>query len=375
MQEYINKNELRHIKLSDIRKELPDLKNSKSSKVNTICEWICDWIKSELSVGSIKENDCIPSKAELAYMFGVSMGTVQNALRQAEDLGYLASKQCIGTLVRDYKKPSNSMRKLTSKRDIVIEDIKKYILQNGFKKGDILPSSRKIANAVSSSQNTTRLALECLGLFGVITRDNEQNWIVQTTDIEVSEDCSNETLVAKIYEDLKNYISSNLKTGDRMPAHDELCKMFHVSLKTVHDALKMLIDEDIIVARRGRYGTTVTRMPDRSSVGEKYETSIFAPAKDAVFYHYEKTQNVIKKMIADEYKIGMKLPSIAKLSQQLDLSPNTVRKALHNMAKEGYLAFSRGRYGGTYVIDVPEIQSFKWIAVSPEYSKVSEMEN
>ena len=76
-------------------------------------------------------------------------------------------------------------------------------------------------------------------------------------------------------------------------------------------------------------------------------------------------------MIAENYAIGQKLPSIMELSKQMDLSPNTIRKAFHNLAKEGYLAFSRGRYGGTFVIDVPEMeeQVFKWLAVNPQYAE------
>ena len=76
-------------------------------------------------------------------------------------------------------------------------------------------------------------------------------------------------------------------------------------------------------------------------------------------------------MIASEYQIGDKLPSIKELSERFDLSPNTIRKAFHNLAREGYLVFSRGRYGGTFVIDIPEteVQSFKWLAVNPQYAK------
>ena len=69
----------------------------------------------------------------------------------------------------------------------------------------------------------------------------------------------------------------------------------------------------------------------------------FAPAKETAFYYYEKTQNNIKKMITENYQIGDKLPSIKELSESMDLSPNTIRKALHNLSKEGYLQFSRGR--------------------------------
>ena len=162
-----------------------------------------------------------------------------------------------------------------------------------------------------------------------------------------------------------------MRTGDKMPAHAELSEKLSVSIKTIHDALKSLIDQGILFARRGRYGTTVLRMPSEAGIGEKPETSIFAPAPETAFYYYERTQNHIKKMIAKNYEIGSKLPSIKELSKELDLSPNTIRKAFHNLANEGYLAFSRGRYGGTFVIDIPETdeQTFKWLAVNPQYAK------
>ena len=107
-------------------------------------------------------------------------------------------------------------------------------------------------------------------------------------------------------------------------------------------------------------------------LSEKKETSIFASAQETAFYNYEKTQNHIRSMIAQKFEIGSKLPSIIELSKELDLSPNTIRKALNNLASEGYLRFVRGRYGGTFVIDIPETssQSFKWLAVNPKYVEV-----
>ena len=53
------------------------------------------------------------------------------------------------------------------------------------------------------------------------------------------------------------------------------------------------------------------------------------------------------------------------------MSPNTIRKAYQNLAKEGYLGFSRGRYGGTFVLDIPDtgMESFKWLAVNPQYAE------
>jgi DNA-binding GntR family transcriptional regulator len=175
-----------------------------------------------------------------------------------------------------------------------------------------------------------------------------------------------------VVKDIEKYITNNLKVGDKIPSHMVIAKHLKASIKTVHDALKILIDRGILLAKRGRYGTTVIKIPNDNSVEIKPEMSIFAPAKDTAFYHYEKTQNMIKRMIANNYQVGEKLPSIMELSAKFDLSPNTIRKALKNLGEEGYLVFSRGRYGGTFVIDIPETEpvAFKWLAVNPQYAKV-----
>ncbi len=368
------KSDLHQIKVSDINFQLPDLKNISESKAITIAKWLMSWIDSDRN---IQPNFLLPSKPELAYLLGVSIGTIQNALRYIEDFGYVESKQCIGTIIRDRSKKENSIRKLTSKREIAISAIKKYIIENKFEIGQTLPSSRNISSHIGCSANTTRLALEYLSTVNILEHkfknSNENGWIVKSIDFSLDDIAEeNISLVKKVEKDLKDYITENLKTGDRLPAHEALSKQLSVSIKTIHDALKILIDEGILLARRGRYGTTVVKMPDDKNIPIKKETSIFAPAPDTAFYYYEKTQNHIKKLIAENYEIGSKLPSIIELSKQLDLSPNTIRKAFHNLAKEGYLAFSRGRYGGTFVIDIPETdeQAFKWLAVNPKYAEV-----
>ena len=366
MQKLLQKNDLKTIKMSDISIAYPDLKNSGATKSDIIGNWLIDWIKQGLNSKKLVPNTLLPSKAEFAYAFGVSVGTIQNALRYIEDRGYVESKQRIGTIIKD--KNSQVFKKLTSKREIAIEKIKKYIISNNLKPNDSLPSSRVLAEITNCSANTTRLALEylCKEKYLKHKKTNETGWFIQSTDFSVDEESKNETLVKKTENDLKEYITQNLKIGDRMPSHEELTKKMQVSIKTVHDALQNLVNAGILLTRRGRYGTSVIKMPDQSAD----ETSIFAPAQDAAFYYYEKTQNTIRKMISENYEIGSKLPSISELSTKLDLSHNTIRKALQNLAKEGYLAFSRGRYGGTFVIDIPEEQSFKWIAVNPKYAQL-----
>ncbi len=373
------KSGLKQIKVSDIGIDLPDLKNISESKAIAIANWLMKWIKNDIASGIIKTNDLLPPKSDLAYLLGVSIGTIQNSLRYIEDLGYVESKQCIGTLVKDPENSEQSLRKLTSKRELAIIEIKKFIIKHKYKIGQQLPSSRTISKDIGCSANTTRLALEFLGATGIIEHKfknaNESGWILKSKNFEVEdieEDFENKTLVKKVENDLKDYISDNLNIGDRIPPHGDLSNILKVSVKTIHDALKSLIEDGILLARRGRYGTTVIKMPYDNSISVKKETSIFAPAQDTAFYYYEKTQNHIKKMIAENYEIGSKLPSIIDLSKELDLSPNTIRKAFHNLAQEGYLAFSRGRYGGTFVIDIPETdeQTFKWLAVNPKYAEV-----
>lgn len=370
------KSDLVQIDINMVDCELPDLKNTDEAKSIVIGKWLSGWIEQALSEGKIKVNNILPSKSEFAYLLGVSIGTVQNAVRYIEDLGYVESKQCIGTLVKDYRNKTVTIRKLTSKRDLAVEAIKRYILTDGFKIGSKLPSSRTIATITGFGANTTRLALEYLAAVNIVTQRysnaKDSAWIVNTLDFSVDNQVryNAETLVDMLVKDIESYISANLKIGDRMPSHFELAQNLKASVKSVHDALKILNDKGILLSRRGRYGTSVVKLPNMSVV-QKPETSIFAPAKDTAFYHYEKTQNYIKRMIANDYEIGDKLPSILELSKALDLSPNTIRKAFQNLAKEGYLVFSRGRYGGTFVIDIPEIESqtFKWLAVNPQYAK------
>ena len=379
MNEYIfpKKSDFSKITMSDINVPLPDLKNSSEPKVVVISNWLSQYIKSALSKGEIHVNDVLPSKAEFAYVLGVSIGTMQNAIRRVEDLGYVESKQCIGTVVRDYKQSANSFRKLTSKRDLAIEAIKRYIKTDNFRVGEVLPSVKTVSVIVGFPLNTTRTALDYLATRNILEyrckNASDTGWAVKTLNFPLGTSApkNTTTLVDMVVKDLENYINTNLKVGDRIPSNMVLTKYLKASMKTVYDAVNVLVQRGILLSKRGRYGTSVIKMPNAKEVSLKPETSIFAPAKDAAFYFYEKTQNHIKKEIAANYQVGDKLPSVLEWSQMLDVSPNTVRKAIHNLADEGYLVFSRGRYGGTFVIDIPEVESaaFKWIAVNPQYAK------
>ena len=201
----------------------------------------------------------------------------------------------------------------------------------------------------------------------------QTGWFLASNDFELEETAPNrETLVEKVVKDMKQYISENHRTGNRISSHAEFSQILQASMSTIHTAFKILTDEGILMTRRGQYGTIIMKMPDEKKLNMPKETSIFAPAAEAAVYYYEKTQNHIKKIIAQNYSVGDKLPPISEFARKLNLSPNTIRKAFTNLAQEGYLTSSRGRYGGTYVLDIPEteVQNFKWLAVNPKYAEV-----
>lgn len=373
------KDKLTQISANDFITDLPELKYINESKASAIGNWMIMRIEQLLSSAQIQPEQLLPSKADFAYRLGVSIGTIQNALKFVEDNGYIEAKPCIGTIIRDKNKPAIFTKKSTSKRDIVIQQIKSYIKEKNYQIGDNISSSKQIAQHLNHPINTVRLALEKLCTQGIIKHnfknsEEQTGWFLQSLDFDTNTNMPDrETLVEKVVKDLKNYITEHHKIGDRISSHAEFSQKLQASMSTIHTAFKILTNEGILMTRRGQYGTIIMKMPnEKQTLNTPKETSIFAPAAEAAVYYYEKTQNHIKKIIAQNYSVGDKLPPITEFAQELNLSPNTIRKAFQNLADEGYLTSSRGRYGGTYVLDIPETetQSFKWLAVNPKYAEV-----
>lgn len=367
------------IKISIFPISKPDFKKLSGTKEMIIFEWLSNWIVENLKSGEIKENNLLPLKADLAYYFGVGEGTVQNAIRRLEDNGLVVSKQRIGTLIAS-RKGNPEMVKLTSKREKTVLQIKKHIWENGIKPNTMLPSMKKLVEILGVKRNTLRSALDYLAMQGIIksveSEEDNKLWLViselKETDITENQvDIVSDTLVQKISAKIEKYIVENLEVGERLDAISVWAKRFNVSDKTVYDAVQMLCDRGIITARRGRYGTVVLKRPNSSEFQPAKETSIFMPAEQAAVYSYQRIENFIRNKIKSEYEIGQKLPSMQQMSELMDVSTNTIRKAIMQIASEGYVRLVRGRFGGIYVMDIPEEaeQSFKWLAVNPQYVK------
>ncbi len=369
---YINykKNELERINIELFKISLPELKNV--NKTEVLSKWFMETIDNGINDNLFTSGQLLPKKADLAYALGVSLGTIQNVLRILEDKDYIYSKQCIGSIIKDRSDVESNIRKRTSKKDIAEEKIKNYIRVNDLSSGDKLPVSRQLSKELDMTLNTVRNAIISLISDGILEYNSKKDLIVKSAEFSIKENVDEESLVLKVKDDLKKHICENFKIGDKLSSHEELSKLFNVSMKTIHNAVQLLVKENMLLARRGAYGTTVINTSQNASFEPRREMSIFAPAKETAFYHYQKIQNKIKNIITNDYDIGSKLPSISAFSKMLDVSPNIIRKALNNLAKDGILRFTRGRYGGTYVIDLPEPteQAFRWLAVNPQYAKV-----
>jgi DNA-binding GntR family transcriptional regulator len=381
--ENVSKAGLLRVEISQLPREIPDFQAPGATKDTLIAEWLRNWIIGSLKSGTSTERHLLPKKSEIATYLGVSVGTVQNAIRYIEDEGHVESKQRIGTLLRNANHSGQRMRKQTSKRDQAVLAIKNYIVESGFQPAQTLPSAREIAKTINSAPNTTRLALEFLSGIGILkslgNRGNKANWALRIIpEVEAGDNCAieSETLIDQLERDLKKLIAASFELNDKLPSHLELSEIFKVSIKTVHDAMRRLAEQGILRSKRGRYGTYVVRKPDASKL-MPLDTSIFVPAEEVTFYNYEKVERHLKTMIRENYKVGDKLPAMGVLSKELDVSSNTIRKALQNLAKEKMVSFSRGRYGGTYVTRVPEApegestqgQTFTWVSINPETVK------
>ena len=208
----LEKSELKRIEINELPKEIPNFKNSFEPKDSLIKKWLSDWIVSAFKSGKIKENSLLPRKADLAYYLGVSVGTIQNAIRSVEDTGLLESKQRIGTVVRNFESTNPIVRKSTSKRERVIAHIKRLIIDSKYKLNQPMPSARQLSALIGYSTNTTRLALEYLCSVGILEakpfRTNESNWILKRIP-ELTEEEDNlyketdisHTLVARVEND------------------------------------------------------------------------------------------------------------------------------------------------------------------------------
>ena len=371
---------MKHLTLDDIKIAKPDFESSKLTKEQLISQWLIDWVKHSLEYGIADIGDFIPSKYDLANYLNVSSATVQNAIRYVKNLGYFFSKQSTGTCIADfYSKDLNPEDEPTSiYRGTVAEcKIKKIVIDYNVALGDAIPTISELSRICDISQNTIRLALSNLALNGYLervkARGNKYIWIYKKkfklSEKELSCGIKDEnfTLKHQLIEKIKNYLEKTYKQGDKILPNKAIAGMFDVSVKTVNDAMKTLALAKIILPRRGKYGTIylgINKNSKKDFISQERKRINF---EQEYQYSWQKTLEHLKKHIVQNYEQGDKLAPIRELASILNVSPNTIRRALKSMLQNGSLISKAGKSGGIFIIELPEVQdSYQWLAINPD---------
>jgi DNA-binding GntR family transcriptional regulator len=365
------------LSVKQLPRKKPEFSAGAGSKDMLIAAWLTQWITTGLNKGTLTEKHLLPLKQEIAEYLGVSIGTVQNAIRYVEDDGLVESKQRIGTLIRGTSANATTgettidasrVRKQTSKRDTAVVALQQYFVNAHFEIGQALPASRELAKVIGSAPNTTRLALEFLTAQGLLSSNNARgkkaNWILQTLpNLEANQlgtqmVVQTDTLIDQLERDLKQLISDDYEVNMKLPSHLELAESLKVSIKTVHDAMQRLVIQGYVHSKRGRYGTFVSRIPSNlinvASIEQLFVPAEEHPVDDPVFYHYQQAEAQLRALLKTDYSVGQQLLAMPDLATKLGVSINSVRRALQALATDGLVSFKRGRFGGTIVEKIPQ---------------------
>ena len=369
---------MKHLTLDDIKIPKPDFNTSNLPKGQIVTNWLIDWIKHSLEIGVADYGDFIPTKEVLASYLNVSCATIQNSIRQVKNLGYFCSKQSIGTYITDfYSKDIKSQDELCH-GSIAECKIKKIVLDGKFKLNEPILSINDFAKRTAISQNTIRFALVNLSRMGYLEKKhlkgNKYTWIYKKefslTQEELLNGIQDEdfTLTHQLVKKIQSYIEKTYKQGDKILPNLAFSRMFDVSIKTVNDAMKILNAKKIILSRRGRYGTVYlgkTQNDKKDFVSS--ERKKFNSVQNYT-YSWQKALGHLKKYIIENYETGDKIAPIRELASILNVSPNTIRRALKSLFLSGHLISQRGKSGGIFITDMPERDEdkYRWLALNPD---------
>ncbi len=373
------------ILVSQITFPPPNFGYSTISKEKIVLRWLLDWIDTCLKTGELHFGDFLPDKFKLAKYLNVSAGTLQNAIRQAESMGYFESRQSVGTLIKNPNDSHKIYEKAFSKKDKAISLIKKIIIDSNLKIGEKLPSVKVLVQRIGLGENTIRIALEELvsnnTLSVCLLKRNKCCWIY---NLPISNDnlkFQDMDLVSAVAKKIKDYIVNNCQIGDKIPSNSIFAKMFNVSIRTVNEATKTLNEQKIILSRRGRYGTIYLNSPQKiKKQKEREEKSLFMSRskgevlQENYLYSWEKTLDALKKYIIQNHESGDKIPSMRELANILNVSTNTIKHAISIMCEDGYLIAQRGKYGGVFILEMPQkdTETFTWLALNPDVVKIKQ---
>ena len=323
--------------------------------------------------------DIMPNKKDISKYLKVSTGTIQNALKYAEDKGLFTSKQCIGTIIKNENEKAPT--KMVSKKDKAAIEIKKYLLNQKYDESEFIPSIIELSGELKTSTNTIRLAINELIETGFLRKEIYKNnsVLVVNKQIKLTEkerslgnEVKNKNLVKITKENMKKYIQKSYRIGDKVPPNSFFARILNVSIRTVNAASKELNKEKFLLSRRGRYGSIFINANNKETKSEK---SMFMSKvkneyeiKPNYDYKWELALNNIKNYILKNHEAGDKIPPMKDFAEKLNFSVSTIKKAVHELILQGILYAQKGKYGGLFIVEMPQREdSYTWLAINPSY--------
>ena len=344
-----------------------------------VLSWLIGFREYLLKNKIANYGDIMPNKKDISKFLKVSTGTIQNALKYAEDKGLFTSKQCIGTIIKN--ECEKAPAKMVSKKDKAAIEIKKYLINQKYDENEFIPSITELAQELKTSTNTIRLAINELIEAGFLRRENYKNNFVVAINAEIkltekeksqSGEIKNKNLVKITKENMKKYIQKSYRAGDKIPPNSFFARILNVSIRTVNEASKELNKEKFLLSRRGRYGSIFINANNKETKSEK---SMFMSKVRSEYeikpnydYKWEIALNHINNYILKNHEAGDKLPSMKDFSNKLNMSVSTVKKAVHQLISQGILFAQKGKYGGLFIVEMPQREdSYTWLAINPSY--------
>ncbi len=353
--------------------------SEQSKKEALALSWLIAFREYLLKNKIANYGDIMPSKKDISKYLKVSTGTIQNALKYAEDKGFFTSKQCIGTIIKNENEKAPT--KMVSKKDRATIEIKRYLLNQQYEENEFIPSIQEFATELKTSTNTIRLAIYELMEEGFLKKEFYKNnaHIVINKQIKLTEkeknfgnEIKNKNLVKITKENIKKYIQKNFKTGDKIPPNSFFAKMFNVSIRTINTATKELNKEKFLLSKRGKYGTIYinSNLKEKKSEKSMFMSKVKAEhdIKPNYDYKWEIALNNIKNYILKNHEVGDKIPSMKDFAQKLNVSVSTIKKAVYELTLQGILFTQKGKYGGLFIVEMPQREdSYTWLAINPLY--------
>ncbi|MEU1419225.1 GntR family transcriptional regulator [Kitasatospora sp. NPDC005751] len=205
------------------------------SRSSTAYETIAQELSQEISSGTYRPGEPLPSSSELCQRFGVAPMTLRNALRLLEGHGLLALRQGRAPLVLARGDEAGSKREQVAKR------LHADIIGGTYAAGSTLPSEQELMQKHSASRDTVRAALKDLEALGVVVR--RRGLRRQVAGATGEADLAYLRTAARIREDIE---SGTYRLGAVLPGAETLGRTYGVSRPTVSAALDQLERSGVI---------------------------------------------------------------------------------------------------------------------------------